>query len=435
MKAENISSVFDDVYNHVILKLFKEVKDTRKTNKSYPILDALKSGFALFSLKSSSLFSFRTRSKSETSNLSSVYGIAKIPSDNGLRNILDEVNPDDLRSGFHRLFKYLRKTKILDSFRYWRTYLVVSIDGVEHFNSKKVSCPHCLKRTHQDGSTSHYHSMLSAALVHPERSEVFILDNEPIIQQDGEEKNDCERNAAKRLFEHLKTLYEHQKMVFVMDALYSCGPLVKQLNLVSRWKYIINIKQKGNKSLFKCWENRLERDLVKWIEKEDKEGKHRFGYTNNLPINECNSDARVNMLYYEWTNAKKEKKVFTWLTNIKLNAKNVEKVMKMARSRWKIENETFNTLKNQGYQFEHNFGHGQENLCTNFALLMMLAFCVDQIQQSACWVFKTLLTELKTRAKLWESIRAVFKILSVDNYHKILLTVAEMYQIRLEYPK
>jgi hypothetical protein len=32
------------------------------------------------------------------------------------------------------------------------------------------------------------------------------------------------------------------------------------------------------------------------------------------------------------------------------------------RARWKIENETFNTLKNQGYQFEHNFGHGKQNL-------------------------------------------------------------------------
>ena len=32
-----------------------------------------------------------------------------------------------------------------------------------------------------------------------------------------------------------------------------------------------------------------------------------------------------------------------------------------------VENETFNTLKNQGYQLEHNFGHGTKNLSTVFA--------------------------------------------------------------------
>ena len=120
------------------------------------------------------------------------------------------------------------------------------------------------------------------------------------------------------------------------------------------------------------------------------------------------------------------------MTNIRLNKANTYKVMKMGRSRWKIENETFNTLKNQGYNFEHNFGHGKKNLCTIFAFLMMLAFCVDQIQQSACPFFKKILSDLKTRAKFWESIRAVFKIIPCDNMLHIFFSVAEMYQIRLE---
>ena len=106
--------------------------------------------------------------------------------------------------------------------------------------------------------------------------------------------------------------------------------------------------------------------------------------------------------------------------------------MRMGRSRWKIENETFNTLKNQNYNFEHNFGHGKENLCTVFAYLMMLAFYVDQIQQSSCQYFKKILQELKTRVKLWESLRAVFKILPCKNMIQIFFCIADMYQIRLE---
>ena len=64
---------------------------------------------------------------------------------------------------------------------------------------------------------------------------------------------------------------------------------------------------------------------------------------------------------------------FSWVTDLELTAGSVEKVMRGGRARWKIENETFNTLKNQGYQLEHNFGHGQQHLSVVFAMLMLLA--------------------------------------------------------------
>ena len=54
--------------------------------------------------------------------------------------------------------------------------------------------------------------------------------------------------------------------------------------------------------------------------------------------------------------------------------------MRAGHARWKIENETFNTLKNQGYNFEHNYGHGYNNLCSVMTMLMMLAFLIDQVR-------------------------------------------------------
>jgi len=71
----------------------------------------------------------------------------------------------------------------------------------------------------------------------------------------------------------------------------------------------------------------------------------------------------------------------SWVTDFRLEEQNVYQIMRGGRARWKIENETFNTLKNQDYQFEHNFGHGNENLSVVFAMLMMLAFLVDQTQE------------------------------------------------------
>ena len=62
--------------------------------------------------------------------------------------------------------------------------------------------------------------------------------------------------------------------------------------------------------------------------------------------------------------------------------------MKGGRARWKIENETFNTLKNLGYNFEHNYGHGKKYLSTILCLLMLLAFFIDQVQGIACSLFQ-----------------------------------------------
>ena len=68
----------------------------------------------------------------------------------------------------------------------------------------------------------------------------------------------------------------------------------------------------------------------------------------------------------------------------------------------------FNTLKNQGYEFEHNFGHGYKHLCHIFAYLMMLAFLIDQVQQRCCGLFQAALKKTVSRIALWERLRSMF---------------------------
>jgi divalent metal cation (Fe/Co/Zn/Cd) transporter len=71
-----------------------------------------------------------------------------------------------------------------------------------------------------------------------------------------------------------------------------------------------------------------------------------------------------------------------------------------------VENETFNTLKNQGHCLKHNYGHGKQNLTTVLALLMFLAFAVDQIQEACCGLFNAAIERAGRRIRLWESIRS-----------------------------
>ena len=102
------------------------------------------------------------------------------------------------------------------------------------------------------------------------------------------------------------------------------------------------------------------------------------------------------------------------VTDFKVSQWNVMRIMWGGRARWKIENETFNTLKNQGYHFEHNYGHGNNHLSVVFMMLMMLAFLVDQTQQLACRLFQAVLQKEGSRKSLWEHMRALFLILDFE---------------------
>jgi hypothetical protein len=134
---------------------------------------------------------------------------------------------------------------------------------------------------------------------------------------------------------------------------------------------------------------------------------HRFRFINDVPLNESNAEVRVNFIEY-WEMGQDKVQHFSWVTDLRVNKRNVFHLMRGGRARWKIENETFNTLKNQGYNFEHNYGHGEQNLSVVFAMLMMLAFLVDQAQQLCCALFQAVWAKLGSKRMLWERLRALF---------------------------
>ena len=63
--------------------------------------------------------------------------------------------------------------------------------------------------------------------------------------------------------------------------------------------------------------------------------------------------------------------------------------------------------KNQGDNFAHNYGYGEQNLSAVLATMMLLAFVVDQTQQ-LCWAFfRAVWTKLGSKRLLWERMRAL----------------------------
>ena len=200
--------------------------------------------------------------------------------------------------------------------------------------------------------------------------EVFPLAPEPIVKGDGaNEKNDCERNAAKRLLSDVRREHPHLRLVVVEDSLASNGPHIKLLKQLDM-RFIVGAKRADHKALFEWVEatERVKPGAVKHLEHTDEHGvHHRFRSLNDVPLNDTHFELEVNFLEYWETRPDGKEQHFAWVTDLRIDDANVMALMRAARARWRIGNETFNTLKNQGYRFEHNFGHGHKHLSTVFA--------------------------------------------------------------------
>ena len=116
-------------------------------------------------------------------------------------------------------------------------------------------------------------------------------------------------------------------------------------------------------------------ELVEWQDTMAEDGSvSGYRYTLGVPINATYEHLLVN--YLEWWEIDKHghQKVFTWVTNLPITPENVFELARSARARWRVENEVFNVLKNQGYEFGRNYGHGKKYLSSTLAALTMLAF-------------------------------------------------------------
>jgi hypothetical protein len=397
---------------------FSKVPDHRSDGSKMTMADALMSGFAMFSLKCSSLLDYDKQRAD--ANLKTIYGIQCPPCDSYRREVLDPLAPESLRPSFKAAFRQLQRGKALEEMVFFKGCYLLALDGTGYFSSKKIHCQSCLEKHHRDGSTTYSHQMLGAALIHPDRREVIPLMPEPIVKQDGTEKNDCERNAAKRFMAKLRQDHPHLQFIVTEDGLSSNAPHIETLHDYA-CHYILGVKEGDHAYLFEQVQVAEQEGRVTHYERRDRGAGivHQFRFINDMPLNAARSDVRVNFIEY-WEVSQDNVQHFSWVTDFRVTKQHVYKLMRGGRARWKIENETFNTLKNQGYNFDHNYGHGEQHLSVVLAMLMMLAFLVDQTQQLCCALFQAVWAKLGSKRLLWERIRALFFDYALESMRQLL---------------
>src|SRR3954453_18158330 len=188
--AEARKDLSADALFQLLHAQFGSLADPRDGDVEIPLGDALISAFAMFSLKVPSLLAFDHRRRDPDDNFRTIYRIDRVPSDSQMRAVLDPVDPAALRPSFREVFRRLQRGKALERFAYRDGHYLLSLDGTAYFSSARIHCPSCLVRHPRGGGLPYSPQLLGATLVHPDLKEVIPLAPEPIVQQDGETKND-----------------------------------------------------------------------------------------------------------------------------------------------------------------------------------------------------------------------------------------------------
>ena len=334
------------------------------------------SAFAMFFMQSASFLSFqRTLEKGQgRSNCETLFGIEKIPSDNYIRDMLDGADPALLAPCFQRTEQLLVEPAMREAFGRLGGRTLIALDGTEYFCSQKITCPHCQTRKRSNGKIESYHSLLAATVVAPGHSKVVPLAPEFIVKQDGAEKQDCERNAVKRWLDKHGARLKPLRPVYLGDDLFACQSVVRRL-ADNGDDFLFTCKEASHKALYDFIDGcEFERCEVK-VRKGKTRETHRYRFVEKIPLRDGNDAVTANWIGFEILDAKGVVKYKTaFVSSLPVTKANVAEIAACGRARWKIENESFNVLKNHGYELEHNFGHGETYLAMTLATLNVLAF-------------------------------------------------------------
>ena len=424
----------------LIRKDLHKVPDHRAANTSIPLDDALMSAFAMFSLKDPSLLAFDDRRFEQPESLHGVYGVGVIPSDTQMRSILDEVVPTHIRRPFGSIFHQLQRGKVLPKMTCLGGHLLLAIDGTGIHSSENIGADDCLIKERRSGAIEYHLQMVTGAFVSPGRKEVLPLCPELIRRQDGSSKNDCERNATRRFIADFRREHPHLKVIVTEDGLSANAPHIKDL-VAHDLRYILSAKPGDHAYLFSQIDAAAERGDVTELLLPDgaKANKtHCFRFLNAVPLNKTSQDElQVNFLEHWEVETRGGEMIvlnrFSWVTDLVITPDNAMEIMRCGRARGRIENETFNTLKNQGYNLGHNYGLGKKHLSAVFMHLMLLAFLVDQVQQLCCPLFQAARAKVSSKRALWERIRNYFHTFIAPSMERILRMIAQGFE-RLQCP-
>jgi hypothetical protein len=431
-----------------LMRHFRErwatLPDRRKPNNNtkYAIVDGVLAAFAVFFMQSSSFLAHQRllQSKKGRSNARSLFQVEEIPSDPQIRNLVDPLSNEYFQEDFWFLLDELKEQQRLLQFRNDLNTYAIALDGVNFFSSEAISCPKCLKRADRSGVEHFYHSAITPVFVKPGQAQVLPLPPEFIVPQDGSEKQDCERVAAKRWLAQHHAHFADHSLTYLGDDLYANQPLCQLIAETYRQFFLFVCKPESHSGLYE-WIDFLEKtNTLEKVTQRHWKGKHgelwHYRFAQQVPLRNGEEALLVNWLELVIVHETTGEILYqnSFVTNHAITATNVIPLIQVGRTRWKIENENNNTLKTKGYHLEHNFGHGHQDLSNVLATLNLLAFLLHTIQELIEPAYQRLRHALGARKTFFNDLRALTRYMIFDSWDDLFLFMEEGLEIAPEPP-
>jgi hypothetical protein len=414
----------------IVSGVFRGVPEHRQILEKVVISihDAMLSGLACMFFQDPSLLEFQKRMNDarHKNNLQSMFDVAVIPKETQMRSIIDEVPSHHFGKVFKRFYDCLQRGKYLERFQIFSRMYYVPMDGSQFFSSGHINCPHCLTKEHVIGSKTYEHQVLQGGIMHPDCKQVIPLMPEQISNKDGMDKQDCEMNAAKRMLKKCRQTFPKLNFLIGGDALFSKQPLIEDA-LSYKMNYLFVAKPTDHISMMKHVESTA---LASILFIDDKGNAHEYEWLNGVALNGGKDSVVTNFLRctitpkLTWRNGKllKQKAPYknSWVTNLPISENNIKTLVRAGRCRWKNENECFNTMKNQGYCMDRNYGHGQKNLAFNVYLLTVIAFFMHQIFELSDGAYQDCRKKFGSKRCLWNTLRSYVRLICFDGWDELL---------------
>ena len=398
-------------------------------NVRYPMEDIALSAFAVFFTQCPSFLSFqRAMAQARGSdNARSLFQVQSIPCNNHIRQTLDPVEPAHLFSLFDDLYQGFDKAGLLEAMRAVGQSRLIALDATWYYSSQSenIHCPNCSCIQHAEGQTTHFHSAITPVIVSPGHRQVVPLRPEFITPQDGQVKQDCEINAAKRWLAAHAQRYSTGNETLLGDDLYSHQPFCRQV-LLHGFHFFFTCKPSSHPYL-SGWVEGLEPGRGRHTLKQRVKGKsnrwehHQYRWANGVPLTDTDDALKVNWCELTITDAQGQVLYRnSFITDWKISAENVEGLVAAGRARWKIENENNNVLKTKGYHLEHNFGHGKKHLASLLMTMNLLAFGLHTLLELADQSYRLIRTAVGPRQRFFQHLEALTTYLHFETWERLM---------------
>lgn len=283
-----------------------------------------------------------------------------------VNEFLKKLDTEELEILRRKMIKTILRKRKFEEARFLGKYWLIIFDATGLFHFHERHCAHCLKKVLNKGTKEekpiYYHHVLEAKLVLGE--ELVISIGTEFIENEDENvsKNDCETKAFKRLSKRIKKEYPRLPVCVLADSLYASEPVFERCIKDNQWHILIRYKDgsipsiaEEYKSLAKIGAEELDKRIAREYPRKGRVlEKQHMEWVSDIDYR----GYKLTLLALEVAiecakSGKKENKAFQWLTDLKVTGKNANEFGRIGRSRWRIENESFNIQKNIRYNIEH----------------------------------------------------------------------------------